>query len=370
MPTNHYTRMESRRVNRGVHIVSAEFISRLVGMVFFTFAGARIGVDAARTLNVPEAEQAFWLTFALLGLLFGLIITPWITVRPVRGISQVIKEMPIESLFMAVIGAFVGLLMALLLAYPLSQMGPPLDNIAPPVVSVLFGYLGVTIFSVRSREIWELLGERLGLQAGRRFAMQGDRQLLLDTSVLIDGRIVDIAKTGFIGGTLLIPRFVLAELHQVADSSDALRRNRGRRGLIKLNELQRNNVTPVKITEEDVEEIIEVDDKLVALAQRMDAGLITNDYPLSKVAEGQGVMVLNINLLSNAVRIVHIPGETFAVRVIQEGTEERQGVGYLEDGTMVVIENGRRYMDRTINVTVTKVIQREAGRIIFAVPEN
>ncbi len=349
--------------------MSAEFLSRIVGMIFFTFVGARIGVDAAQTLNVPEAEQAFWLTFALLGLLFGLIVTPWITVRPVRGISSVIKEMPIETLFMALIGAFVGLSIALLLAYPLGLLGSPLDNIAPPVVSILFGYLGVTIFSVRSREIWELFGERLGVQAGRRLA-SGDRQLLLDTSVLIDGRIVGIAKTGFIGGTLLIPRFVLSELHQVADSSDSLRRNRGRRGLIKLNELQRNNVTPVKIIDDDIDDIVEVDDKLVALAQRMDAGLVTNDYPLSKVAEGQGVLVLNINLLSNEVRIVHIPGETFAVRVIQDGTEDGQGVGYLEDGTMVVIEKGRRYMDRTINVEVTKTIQREAGRIIFAVPER
>jgi uncharacterized protein YacL len=347
--------------------MSADFASRLIGMVVFAFFGARFGLNSAEAIELPP--DASWFLFAMIGALFGLIMTPWFTVRPVSRLSKSIREMPIEVLSMALIGALIGLSVALLMAYPLSLLGEPLSNILPPAASIVGGYLGLTVFSVRAREIWELIGQQFGGKRARTM-LSGTRQLLIDTSVLIDGRIVEIAQSGFLGGILLIPRFVLNELHQVADSSDALRRNRGRRGLIKLNELQRNNVTPVKIIEEDAEEIPEVDDKLVALALRMDALLITNDYPLAKLAEGQGVSVLNINLLANAVRAIHIPGETIPIRVIAEGKDAGQGVGYLEDGTMVVVENGRNYIDRTIRVTVTKFINREAGRMIFAVPES
>ena len=348
--------------------MSTDFLSRMIGMVVFAFVGARLGVDASTYFNIPE--EAAWFFFSLIGFLFGLIITPYITIKPLRIVSLTIREMPIENLFMALIGALVGLIIALLMAYPLSLLGDPWNTFVPAMISILGGYLGMTIFNVRSREIVDLINAQGGGRRGRMLAMHTTRQLLCDTSVLIDGRIVEIAKTGFIGGTILIPRFVLTELHQVADSSDSLRRRRGRRGLVKLNELQRNTVTPIKIIEEDIEEIVEVDDKLVALAQQMDAVLITNDFPLSQVAEGQGVFVLNINLLSNAVRTVYIPGETFPLHIIQEGTDYNQGVGYLEDGTMVVVEKGKQSMDRTVNVTVTKLINSPAGRMLFAMPEN
>jgi uncharacterized protein YacL len=194
--------------------------------------------------------------------------------------------------------------------------------------------------------------------------------VIIDTSALIDGRIVDIVRTGFLTGTIVVPRFILSELHHVADSSDALRRNRGRRGLVKLNELQRSDFIVVKIVEDDFEDIPQVDDKLVALASRLEAAIITNDFNLNKVADAQGVLVLNINLLANAVRSVYIPGEAFHIHVFQEGREPNQGVGYLEDGTMVIVEQGRQYMDRTIKVIVTRLINRETGRIIFALPEG
>lgn len=349
-------------------MATADFISRIIGLFVFTFVGARLGLEAAAPLSLPSDATA--LIFGLVGSLFGLILTPWIVVRPIRFLNLTINEIPVEAFLMTILGAFVGLGIGLLLAYPLSQLPVPFNQIMPPVVSLIAGYIGITIFRVRALELWEILGERSGGRRGRGTPGQSSRQLLLDTSVLIDGRIVEISKTGFIGGTLLIPRFVLSELHQVADSSDPLRRNRGRRGLIKVNELQRNNITPVKVIEDDIEEIAEVDDKLVALSIQMDAYLVTNDYPLSKVAEGQGVTVLNINLLANAVRSVYIPGETFPIHIIQEGRENAQGLGYLDDGTLVVVENGRHYMDRTIRVTVTKLINREAGRMIFAVPEN
>ena len=194
------------------------------------------------------------------------------------------------------------------------------------------GYLGLNIFSLRSREMLDVINERLfGRQ--RRLQPYASRQLLLDTSVLIDGRIVEIAETGFIGGTLIIPRFVLSELHRVADSSDSLRRNRGRRGLAKLNELQRGNDMPVKIVDDDPEDFGEVDAKLVALSIQLNASLVTNDFNLNQVADAQGVDVLNINALANAVRSVYIPGETFDIRIIQAGRDPNQGVGYLDDGT-------------------------------------
>ena len=344
---------------------TVDFVSRIVGLFVFTFIGASLGVGAAEPLALPS--DATSLIFGLVGALFGLVLTPWISVRPVQMVNQTVTELPAESFLTMLFGGFIGLLLALLFAYPLSLLPEPFNQVLPTAVSIAAFYLGVTAFRLRAHELWDVVG---GGKRSRGMAAQADRQLLLDTSVLIDGRIVDIAKAGFLGGTLLIPRFVMSELHQVADSSDPLRRNRGRRGLIKVNELQRNNVAPVKIIDDDFDEIAEVDDKLVALAVQLDAGLMTNDYPLSKVAESQNVNVLNINVLANAVRSVYIPGETFPIHVIQEGRDYGQGVGYLEDGTMVVVENGKKYMDRSIEVEVTKLINSPAGRMIFAVPES
>jgi uncharacterized protein YacL len=197
-----------------------------------------------------------------------------------------------------------------------------------------------------------------------------NRTILLDTSVIIDGRIADIARTGFLPGALLIPRFVLNELQYIADSSESLRRQRGRRGMEVLANLQKEPNIPVRISDIDVEGVREVDDKLVILARQLRCPVLTNDYNLNRVAELQGVTVLNINELANAVKSVLLPGELMNVRVIQDGKEANQGVGYMDDGTMVVVENGRDYMDRQIVVVVTKVLQTAAGKMIFARPED
>ncbi|MDX2140930.1 MAG: PIN domain nuclease [Chloroflexota bacterium] len=349
--------------------MSIDFIFRMVGMVVCALIGARFGLDSSPAVGLPP--EAASLLFALIGVLFGLIITPYVTLRPIRLVSRVINGMAVEVVFMAIIGMLLGLLLGLLLAYPLSLLQPPLGGLLPPIVSVVFAYLGLTLFTVRSREFWAFLTDWLGI--GRRRAFAGadiERQLLLDTSVLIDGRIVDIAKTGFMGGTLVVPRFVVQELQRVADSSDAQRRNRGRRGVDKLKELQREPAISFKIVDDDIEGTDEVDDKLIQLSLKINAPIVTIDFPLNRVAEAQGATVLNINLLANAVRSVYIPGETFALRIIQDGKEMGQGVGYLEDGTMVIVENGRQYMDRSIYVTVTKLINKETGRIIFATPEQ
>lgn len=346
---------------------SPDFISRLIGTVLFALLGARLGTDAAPGLGLPDTVTS--IIFSMIGVLVGLLAGPYLIVRPLRSLRNSVTEMSVETLLTSLTGLTGGLLIALLLSYPLSQLQPPFGNILPTAISILFGYLGLAIFRVRSREITGMMG---AWSNGRtRTLFNGsERLILLDTSVLIDGRVVDIAKTGFLGGTLAVPQFVINELHQVADSADPLRRARGKHGLENLVELQQGTMMPFKIIEEDVPGTIEVDDKLIVLATKLSAPIITNDYPLNRVAEAQGVVVLNVNALANAVRAMYIPGETFPIRIIQEGREPDQGVGYLKDGTMVVVEGGRSFMDRTIEVTVTRFINRDAGRMYFAVPEK
>lgn len=347
--------------------MSLDFISRMIGLVIFAVVGARFGAENAPSLNLTVEYGS--LLFGLVGTLFGIVITPWITVRPVRFMRRTITEWTLERLTLSLVGATTGLLLALLAAYPLSLLPSPLGNFIPAALTIAGAYLGFNTLGVRSKEVSEILNIRMGGGQNRRQRVT-ERSLILDTSVLIDGRIADIAETGFLGGMLVVPRFVLSELHRVADSSDMLRRNRGRRGLNMLNKLQRNDAAPVRIIDDDFDDITAVDDKLVALALQMDASLVTNDYNLNRVADAQGVDILNINELANAVRTIYIPGETFALRIIQEGTDHNQGVGYLEDGTMVVVENGKKYMDRTIEVEVTKLINRPTGRMIFAEPAD
>jgi uncharacterized protein YacL len=197
-----------------------------------------------------------------------------------------------------------------------------------------------------------------------------DSQLLLDTSVIIDGRISDICKTGFVRSTIMVPNFVLLELQHIADSSDPLRRNRGRRGMDVLKILQEDCPVPVRFTDMDVTQVRDVDSKLVALARDIGCPIMTNDYNLNRVAELQGVSVLNINDLANAVKAVFLPGEELSVKIVQEGRELGQGVAYLDDGTMVVVENGKDFLQDQLDVVVTKVLQTTAGRMIFARPNH
>jgi uncharacterized protein YacL len=240
--------------------------------------------------------------------------------------------------------------------------------VLPFVGVVLFGYLGMAVFVMRQADLFSIFRLTPGSSSDETSPsnMPSIRSILLDTSVIIDGRIADIARTGFLVGTLLIPRFVLNELQFIADSSDNLRRQRGRRGIEVISQLQKDTSTPLRITDMDVEGVREVDDKLVVLARQLRCPILTNDYNLNRIAELQGVSVLNVNELANAVKLVFLPGETIEVNVIQEGKESGQGVGYLDDGTMVVVEDGRNHLNKKINVTVTKVLQTAAGRMIFA----
>lgn len=351
--------------------MSIEFIFRLIGMVVFAIVGWRIG-DALSAQ--PDRDIRFILVLLLAGAALGLLITPWITLRPYRWFRRQMRRIPAPQLLAATIGLIIGLIIATLTAFPLSLLPAPFSNILPFVSLILFGYIGAWIMTMRERDIFSLFGGRFAREGIRSKPSPSEgiseRTILLDTSVIIDGRIADVSRTGFLDGVLTIPRFVLNELQHIADSSDALRRNRGRRGLDMLNKLQKESVVPIKITDMDVEEVREVDDKLVRLAKQLRAPVLTNDFNLNKVAEIQGVRVLNVNELANALRAIVLPGENMHVKLVQDGKELGQGVAYLDDGTMVVVENGKKYMGSSIDVTVTRMLQTNQGRMIFATPAN
>ncbi len=351
--------------------MSVDFIFRVIGLFLFGLGGFYLGQALVRAGGVSpnEGVVAVIVTILVSGFL-GFVLAPFLTTRPYRTLQQRIKQTPATDLVAAITGLVLGLLIAVLLSFPLSFLPSPLREVLPIVTAVVLGLLGMSTLMSRRRDFAQLLSGRLPLRSAESSAgMLDERSVLLDTSVIIDGRIADISRTGFLSGTMLVPRFVLNELQHIADSSDALRRNRGRRGLDILNRMQKDTTRPLRITDMDVDEIREVDDKLIALAKRLKCPVLTNDYNLNRVAEIQGVTVLNVNELANAVRLVFLPGETMRIEIIQEGKEVGQGVGYLDDGTMIVVEDGRRYIGATLNVTVTKVLQTAAGRMIFARPD-
>lgn len=280
-----------------------------------------------------------------------------------------LRKVPIH-IFVAIIGGLViALLISALMAFPLSMLPGLWGMLTPIAVTILLCLVITSVTVMRARDLFQVFGisvsERLG---GRGRSMPHNGQVVVDTSVLIDGRIADISRTGFVPGALIIPRFILNELQHVADSYDSVRRARGRRGLEMLTKLQKESDIPMDISEIDFEDVPDVDAKLVRLAKVLGCAIITNDFNLNRVAELQGVRVLNINELANALKPVVLPGEEMEVRVIQEGKEFGQGIGFLDDGTMVVVEDGRRYINSSIEVVVTRVLQTAAGRMIFAHP--
>lgn len=346
--------------------MSIDFIARLVGMVVFTGMGVYGGLYLSGV--VGEKNGLYALILGLVGALVGLVLTPFITTRPIRTLRVLLGHLSAQTLVAGLVGLVVGLIIAALLAFPLSLLPAPFGDIMPFLGVLLFSYFGVAIFVMRQSDIFSVLRFNLPgrLSDEKHEPHQGLRTILLDTSVIIDGRIAEVARTGFLVGALLVPRFVLNELQYIADSADGLRRQRGRRGMDVLSDLQKNPLIPVRIADMDVEGVREVDDKLVILARQMRCPILTNDYNLNRIAELQGVLVLNINELANAVKSILLPGEALEVNIIQEGKESGQGVGYLDDGTMVVVEDGREHLNNEVVVVVTKVLQTAAGRMIFA----
>ncbi len=363
--------------------MSIKFIARITGSVV-----AIVAIMALYFLDrsqFPSWINLWWaIGFAGVGAIIMFIITPYITVMPYHWM----RNTSASDLLAAVIGLIVGLIISVLLGIPLSNLPANLGHILPFVGAVVFSCLGVAIAVQRKSDILHLF--QTGFIPRRSRDREREReeernkerervnssqpqavtQILLDTSAIIDGRIADISQTGFISGALVVPRFVLNELQHIADSADTMRRNRGRRGLEMLNRLQKDTTVPIEITDADVEGITEVDSKLVKLAQTLHCPIITNDFNLNRVAELQGVKVLNINELANAVKPVLLPGEDVVIKIMQDGKELGQGVGYLDDGTMIVVEGGRQYMGTTIEVSVTRVLQTVAGRMIFAHPKQ
>jgi uncharacterized protein YacL len=355
--------------------------------VLVTFVFVLLGWELGRQIAGVDALQSMTLSSARLIIpivvasgIVGLVGAPWLTVKPANALRSSLRQIPTVQLMAATAGLAIGLAIAALLAYPLSLLPIPFGTVLPFVGVIVMGYLGVTMMVLRHREILNFFqfpngGEsnpdlpKLPLldKSGRR---QYSDMMLLDTSVIIDGRIADVAETGFLWAILAVPRFILNELQYIADSAEVLRRNRGRRGLEILDRLQQIDDVEIVFLDQDPSEAQQVDEKLVYLGREMSAAIVTNDYNLNRVAKLQGVQVLNINELANAVKSVVLPGEEMMIHVIQEGKEMNQGVGYLDDGTMVVVEQGRRHMGTRLSVRVTKVLQTNAGRLIFAVPEE
>ncbi len=279
-------------------------------------------------------------------------------------VESQLGKVSLRGLSAAVFGLILALIVSKFITSAIDLI-PELGQTAAPmlklVLVLILSYLGV-VLAMRGRDEFNVIIPYV------KFVRQDQRDtvLILDTSVIIDGRILDVCQTKFLEGRFVVPRFVLKELHQVADSQDALKRNRGRRGLDILNKLRENPHVSVKIHEEDFPDISAVDEKIVKLAKMLSGKVVTNDFNLNKIAEFQGVTILNINELANSLRPVVLPGEMMEVRLVKEGKEYNQAVGYLEDGTMVVVDNARRYLGNSQRVVVSSVLQTAAGRMIFA----
>ena len=318
-------------------------IVRLV--ILLLAAGGGVAVGRALGLASP------WLFLALAGLIVGVGI-----LLAERGVQRV----PIERIFWGGLGALFGLVVGLILGAVLEAFVPGARGPARGLLALLLGYLGGAVLLRKGEELQGLSSILFPKVAARR-----DLYKILDTSVIIDGRIADISGTGFLEGTLIVPQFVLRELQQIADSSDGLKRNRGKRGFDVLQKIQRIPKVKVQIHDLDFPHVREVDRKLIEVAKALGGKVITNDYNLNKVAELSGVSVLNINELANSLKPVVLPGEVMHVHVLKEGKESGQGVAYLDDGTMVVVDHGKKYLGQSVDVTVTSVLQTTAGRMIF-----
>ena len=328
----------------------------------------QLGVQLAR----PIESAIDFLIGALVFWLISLLLTDW-TIKMLKQAENALTKKSLTYLLFGAISTIFGLILAILISIPLWRLSiPVVNNVLPVLLMILFSYLGFHLGTTRQDE-WRRLLTRRGrddqeAQVIKRQDENYHHYKILDTNILIDGRIYDLVKTGFLEGTLLVPNFVLYELQYIADAGESIKRVRGRRGLDILNKLRSEKIVPVEMYKGDFEDIKEVDEKLIALAKKVDGVIVTNDYNLNKVIQFQNVQVLNINNLAKSLRPRVIPGEQLTVVVVKKGTERQQGVAYLDDGTMVVVEDGRYYMNEQLDVEVTSALQTDAGRMIFARP--
>lgn len=350
------------------------FIGIGLGVVYLPLVWAGFGYSTRTWFNNEITNAVIG---ALLFWLLSLVFSGYIERLINRFERSLTSKSPAYLLFGS-ISTIVGLVFAILISTPLYRLNSPIfSGVVPIVLMILFGWLGFRLGTTKRDEWRKLFTFRTKKNEDGSDSII-DRPIdenyhhykILDTNILIDGRIYDLVKTGFIEGTLLVPNFVLYELQYIADSSDSIKRVRGRRGLDILNKLREENIIPVEMYEGDYDDISEVDSKLIRLAKEVDGVIVTNDYNLNKVIEFQKVQVLNINALANALKPRVIPGEHLDVMVVKKGTERQQGVAYLDDGTMVVVEDGRFYLNEHLDVIVTSAIQTDAGRMIFAKPAH
>ncbi|MTD32192.1 PIN/TRAM domain-containing protein [Planomicrobium sp. YIM 101495] len=347
-------------------------IGGTVGILFLPYAYELISFDTNPWVNNPYVSALIGaFIFYLLSLLFVDSL-----VNFMKWMEEKLLHAPTLDLLSGTLGLILGLVVAFLIGFALSSIDIPLVNTAAPIVfSVVLGYLGFQVGFQKREEIATVLtpSKLNTLKKAEEPEQEPEVRVsykLLDTSVIIDGRIADISAAGFLEGIFVVPQFVLSELQHIADSSDTLKRTRGRRGLDVLKRLQSEREGEILITEENFDEVAEVDLKLMRAAKKMGGQVVTNDFNLNKVCELHHVSVLNINDLANAVKPVVIPGEEMHVVVIKDGKEQNQGVAYLDDGTMIVIEGGKEFIGKAITVTVTSVLQTSAGRMIFAKPQG
>lgn len=355
----------------------------------FCAAGLIIGyVVGDGILKIPQVQEFGYLSNAIgsvlfpffISILFGIIlylVSPIIytaIVNLIEYVEKSVQKLTITEIIYGAIGAVIALVITTLATRPISSFHPILAPLLVILINVICAIIGMDIMVKKKDDITNILLslKRTNTSTKEKKSKSTTKPMpkVLDTSVIIDGRIFDICQTGFVEGPLVIPNFVLDELRHISDSSDSLKRTRGRRGLDILNKIQKELAIEVQIWEGDFPKIAEVDSKLLKLAQTLHGKVITNDYNLNKVAEVQGVPVLNINELSNAIKPVVIPGEEMTVDVVKDGKESSQGVAYLDDGTMIVVEGGKKYIGETLDVLVTSVLQTAAGRMIFAKPKE
>ena len=354
----------------------------------FTIVGAMIGYGvfllAKNLIEFSGHEE--WVRFSglqelciavLFAIIFGLLffrLTPTFKrqgSKVANNIESDLQKISTNDIVMGTIGFIAGLIIAFLISQVYAGISTSFNIILNAITYVIFGYLGIIVATRKGPDIKTLIAaSRNAASSGKNRQKNGAAPKIFDTSVIIDGRILDIMKTGFIEGPIVIPEFVLVELRHIADSSDSLKRNRGRRGLDILNKIQSDYGVEIynTLSEKGLEEIPEVDVKLLKLAQIMNGKVVTNDFNLNKVAGIKGVEVLNINELANALKPVVLPGEEMELSLVKEGKENNQAVAYLDDGTMIVVEEGKRFIGKTIKVLVTSVLQTSAGRMIFAKP--
>lgn len=351
-----------------VLVVAIIFVVLADELITTPFFSAELEGEATGFFSLTVLTVIAYVVGALVGAVVGYILSHFILSLIWAAIHRIefsLGSLSGQDLLAGTVGLLIGLIIANLIGFAFARL-PIIGAYGPIVFNLVFGYAGMSIAVHKKAEVSGLLANfRLGKQAKERSVKKTGSTKLLDTSSIIDGRIAELCATGFLEGPLLVPVFVLEELQLIADSADLLKRTKGRRGLDILKQMQEDGHVDVHIINDDFDDIQGVDSKLVRLGRDLKAKVITNDYNLNKVAELQGVVVLNINDLANAMKPARVPGEEMTVLIVKAGKEENQGIAYLEDGTMIVVENGQKYIGMSVPVTVTSVLQTSAGRMIF-----